>query len=282
MTIFEAKQQMRFHKSLLIFILLVASHTAKAQIVDTLVDVGNYRLHFKIIKGNDTQILFESGGGITAAQWDSIITPVHKFTGATLITYDRQGFGTSDIDTANYTILNEIKGLEIGLTKLGYDNRPMILVGHSLGAFYNRVYASRNIDLVKGIIMLDPRIPSHADTDFARTVNKSLDLVTLRRESLSLYYVLTNMESTSDFVRRTTIKPGLPILNVMAERGPFDLAADNKRFQLDQIAFVKEGSNRKLLHAKGSSHNIPMDQPELVLNEIVSFYKKYISKYIPK
>jgi pimeloyl-ACP methyl ester carboxylesterase len=248
----------------------------RSQVLDTLVDIGTYKLHFKVIKGNNAQILFESGGGITLAQWDSIIIPVHRLTGATVITYDRQGFGTSGLDTANYTILNEVKGLETGLRKLGYDSKSSLLVGHSLGAFYSRVYASRNTGLVRGIVMLDPRIPSDGDMAFARSVNKSLDSITLKRESIGLYYVLSNMERAIDFVSNTVIKPGLPILNIMAETGPFDSISDNERFQSDQRSFVKEGSNRMLLLAKGSTHNIPLDQPQLVIDQILSFYKKHL------
>lgn len=267
---------MKFRRSLMFLILLLTSHIVRSQVLDTLVDIGTYKLHFKVIKGNNAQILFESGGGITLAQWDSIIIPVHRLTGATVITYDRQGFGTSGLDIANYTILNEVKGLETGLRKLGYGSKSTLLVGHSLGAFYCRVYASRNAELVRGMVMLDPRIPSDGDMAFARVVNKSFDSTTLKRESIGLYYVLSNMERAINFVRNTVINPGLPILNIMAETGPFDSISDNERFQSDQRSFVKEGSNRMLLHAKGSTHNIPLDQPQLVIDQIVSFYKKHL------
>lgn len=265
-------------KLLLGLLLFLSSHGVGAQVIDTLIDVGRYKLHFKIIKGNSTEILFESGGGISLAQWDSIVTPVHKLTGATIITYDRQGFGNSSMDTANYTILNEIKGLETGLRKLGYGSKPTLLVGHSLGAFYTRVYASRNIGHTKGIVMLDPRIPSVADRAFARSVYELLDTAALKKESFSLYYVLANMERNSEFVSLTPIKPRLPILNVMAETGPFDSLSDNERFQSEQRSFVKEGTNRVLVRAKGSTHNIPLDQPQLVIEQIVSSYRKYLDQ----
>lgn len=111
------------------------------------------------------------------------------------------------------------------------------------------VYASRNVAPTKGIVMLDPRIPSFADMAFARSVYLSLDSITVKKESLALYYVLANMERNSDFVRRTPNKPGLPILNIMAETGPFDSVSDNERFQSDQKSFVIEGPNRMLLQA---------------------------------
>lgn len=249
---------------------------ATSQVVDTLVDIGTTKLHFRIVKGNKSVILFESGGALTLAQWDSIVTPVQTATGATIITYDRQGFGGSTIDTANYTILNEVKGFETGLKALGYENKRMIIVAHSLGASYARVYTSRHASSVKGIIMLDPRIPSLGDLAFARNFNKSLDHEALKKESVVGYYLLTNMERTIEFVRSTKFNLDLPILVIMAETGPSNSATNNERFQADQRNFVKESNKRSLLHAKGSSHNIPLDQPQLVINETIAFYKKYV------
>jgi pimeloyl-ACP methyl ester carboxylesterase len=264
---------MKLRNILLRYLLLGVYHEASSQIVDTLVDVVTCKLHFRIAKGNTNLILFESGGGLTITQWDSISVPIHRATGATLISYDHQGFGNSTIDTANYNILNEVKSLETGLRKLGYDKKPLIIVSHSLGAFYARVYTSRNANLVKGIIMLDPRIPSPGDIAFARNVTKSLNHATLKKESLAMYYLLINMERTIGFVKGTKLKSKLPILDIMAETGPFELTSDNERFKSDQRTFVMQGSNRTLLYAKGSTHNIPLDQPQLVINEIISFYK---------
>ena len=198
-----------FSKILLAIAVAVTSQQIKAQSVDTLIDVGAYKLHFKVIKGSGTAILFESGGGINASQWDKLTDSIYKATGATLITYDREGFGKSGIDTSNYTITNEVKGLETGLAKLGYANSSMILVSHSLGAFYSTVYASRHPMLVKALIMLDPRIPSDEDRVFARRtyqqVKKSYNLTTLKSSDLALFYVFKTMVANEYEVARHAI-----------------------------------------------------------------------------
>lgn len=107
-----------------------------------------------MIKGERTPILFESGGGQDALQWDSIATIVHQRLKATVITYDRAGFGQSSLDTLDYTILQEIKSLESALQKFGFSNEKLLLVGHSLGGFYNRVYAARHCSLTKYVDQL--------------------------------------------------------------------------------------------------------------------------------
>lgn len=259
------------------FILLLAAN-ANAQLMDTVVNVKANNLHFKIYKGKNSPILFESGGGLDASQWDSIAIVVHKQLQATIITYDRAGFGKSSLDTANYTILQEIESLEAALENFGYLDAKFLLVGHSLGGFYNRVFAARHPEQVKGIIFLDPRIPSYEDMKFARNIFQTYRREDFEPDNMSLYYLLANMEHTSNYVRQIPLSPDIPILDIMAEIGPFNDAIDNERFKADQRTMVNESKNRRLLLAEGSSHNIPYDKPDLVIDEILEFYRKYLSK----
>lgn len=266
-------------KTYIIATLILFSNFNKsyAQTIDTLIDVGTCSLHIKVIKGNAKTILFESGGALGASQRDIISTRAHNILNATVITYDRQGSGKSDIDTNQYNILNEVKSLEFALTKLGYGNSDMLLVSHSLGAFYSMLYANRNPHLIKGIMMFDPRIASRADMRFARQVYKKLDRKQFKKEESWLYYVLAAMESNSNIVRKISLEETIPILDVMAEFGPFDSKQENERFQLSQKDFVKRKQNATLLYLKGTSHNIPQDKPEVVINEIVKFYKYHLN-----
>lgn len=258
-------------------ILLLAAGAVHAQLLDTLIDLGSCQLHFKILKGTYSPILFEFGGGLDASQWDSIATAVHQGLDATVITYDRSGFGKSSLDTAHNDILQEIKNLELGLQKLGYRDANFILVGHSLGGFYNRVFTARHSNQVKGIVLLDPRIPSLGDMKFARDYSQTLNRKDYEPDYLSLYYLLANMERTSNYVRQVPMPASIPILDIMAETGPFDKESDNERFKKDQQNFIQAGKNRNLLLAKGSSHNIPRDQPGLVIEQIIDFYRKHIT-----
>jgi len=107
--------------SILLFVIFNC-FSVQAQTIDTLIDVGGYKLHFDIIKGKGIPILFEAGGGEDATTWKKIIHPIAERTATTLITYDRAGFGKSTFDTARHGILNGMTGLETALKKLGYDH----------------------------------------------------------------------------------------------------------------------------------------------------------------
>lgn len=265
-------------KYLFFAVLSILTVNAEAQLIDTLINVNPYTLHFRILKGENPPILFETGGAMEASQWDSIATVLNQELGATVITYDRAGFGKSTLDTNNYTILREIISLEMALENFGYGNVNIFLVGHSLGGFYNRVYAARNSTRVKGIVLLDPRIPSYEDMRFARNYFKSMNRKDYDPNYISLYHLLANMERNSNYVRQIPFPVQIPILNIMAEKGPFDDDKENKRFQDDQRKLVESAKNRRLIVVNGSSHNIPYDKPGLVIKEIAEFYKDLLKK----
>ncbi|KAA6438747.1 alpha/beta hydrolase [Dyadobacter flavalbus] len=265
---------MKLLKQLIILLLVTVS--AKGQALDTLIDAHPFKLHFKILKEENPPILFESGGGLDASQWDSIAVAVHRQAKATVITYDRAGFGSSSLDTANFNILQEVKSLEAALEKLGYQEANFLLVGHSLGAFYNRVFAARHSRQIKGIVFLDPRIPSYKDMQFARNIFQAYSRKDFEPDHLSLYHLLANMERTSDYVRQIPLSDDIPILDIMAEIGPFQDLKENERFKADQHNLVKGYKNRRLILAEGSSHNIPDNKPELVIKEVVDFYRRHL------
>lgn len=91
--------------------------SAYSQKVDTSVDVGGYKIHFTLIKGKGTPILFEVGGGNDGTVWDGIVKSIADVTKAPIILYDRRGLGRSSKDSSNIGIENEVKGLNNGLTK---------------------------------------------------------------------------------------------------------------------------------------------------------------------
>lgn len=129
-------------KITLVLFCVLAVSLAKAQNIDTLVDVGGHKLHFNIIKGSGTPILFESGNGDDGSIWQPILNDIYKATGATLITYDRAGLGKSDFDPNRIGLLNEIKDLELALNKLGY-SKKIFIVCHSFGGFYSALFTYR-------------------------------------------------------------------------------------------------------------------------------------------
>jgi pimeloyl-ACP methyl ester carboxylesterase len=146
------------HLILLCFFATSTYFSTQAQTIDTLVTINKQQLHFKIIPGNGTPILFEAGNGDDASVWQALLAPIHEQTGAPLIVYDRAGLGQSSIDTNTISFKREVKHLERALRKLGYQNK-LFVVSHSFGAFYTSLLANRNKRRIQGAVYIDPALP---------------------------------------------------------------------------------------------------------------------------
>ena len=89
--------QMR-HFHFIFLVIFFLSFSLRAQTLDTLVDVRGYKMHFNILKGEATPILFEAGAGSDGSVWNHILEKIYEVTGTTLITYDRSRFGQSELN----------------------------------------------------------------------------------------------------------------------------------------------------------------------------------------
>ncbi|WP_237274438.1 alpha/beta fold hydrolase [Tenacibaculum ovolyticum] len=252
-----------------------------AQIKDTLVDVGKYKLHFNIIKGNGAPILFESGSGNDATVWNDIIQPIAEITGATVITYDRAGLGKSviksdEVNPNRNGILENVKALEKGMKVLGYDN-DIILVAHSLGGFYSTLFASRNKEKVKGAVFIDASLASFYTDSFVNKLNGVISdelLNKFRAEKIGLYYEVKNIENSLKLLKNTYFPSSVPVIDLVASNpyNPFKNEEDKNRWIKGHQNFVENLPNRELLIINSTSHFAFRDNPNLIINQVVKAY----------
>lgn len=265
-------------KFLLFFFLSLTLH---AQSLDTLVDVGGYHMHFKLLKGEGTPILFEAGAGNDGAIWDNILEKIHQVTGTTLITYDRSGFGTSELNPnlkndSDFGIANGMKELETGLSKLGFD-KEIILVPHSYGGFYTTLYASRHPDKVKYVVRIDANLVG-VYTDEVLKIMAAEQASPKRPETLGIYYLVKNYPETVQVLRKIDFPSNVPVIDIISpiNRGfPDEYWALIKKVHKD---FVDAESNRVELIAEGSGHYIFKDNPGLIINTIIKAYSETLDE----
>lgn len=254
------------------------TNSGRCQNIDTLIDVGGYRLFFHIIKGKGMPILFENGSGADVTIWDTILKPLADITHATLITYDRAGFGKSELDSTNqdinkHGILNGIEGLETGLKKLGYDGNIM-LVACSFGGFCATLYAARHPAIVKTAVWIDINhvswfINSFVDTEMnERKRNSEI----IKNRSLSLYYQQLNLQNTIELMRKTPFPPTIPAIDLVSEFN-FPDSISSARWRDCHRQFAAAQPNREGITAHGCRHVIFQDNPLLVIGAIVKAYE---------
>ncbi|OPG96019.1 alpha/beta hydrolase [Chryseobacterium mucoviscidosis] len=119
-----------------------------------LVETGGYKLHIHQ-QGNGTPtIIMEAGSGETSLSWREI--PLELAKHATVVTYDRAGYAWSESAPSERTGANIVKELHDALEKEGIRG-PYIMVGHSLGGMYARLFTQTYIREIQGLVLIDAR-----------------------------------------------------------------------------------------------------------------------------
>lgn len=238
-----------------------------AQTIDTIINVGNEQhLHFTIIKGKEAPILFESGLGNGADVWKDISKQIADVTGATIITYDRLSYGQEQ-KHFEVGIETEIKALETALQKLGYADKNIMLVGHSLGGMYNSYYASRHSQNVKAVVLID-------DANIC-SLSSYFKMPGVDKNEMVNKYIIDILNT----VTKNPMPKNIPLTDILAADHTDDNGNMDTMWRDCHKNFVADSPTRNLLPAYGVGHDIHKDNPLLVINAIVSLYAENL---IPK
>ena len=263
----------------LLFICLCLPFTISAQTLDTLVTIATAKLHFTIYHGKGTPIVFEAGNGDDSNVWRPILNEIHQKTGATLITYDRAGLGSSEIDTLTISFQKEIDNLNQALKVLS-PFEDYFLVAHSFGGYYASAFANLENTKIKGGVFIDAATPCMFTESWSKAYRASLPKEAwdvLKQKRTGLYHVLQKLPEISRYMANRYIGPSIPVTVVAAEHIPGKNTLKTAQERTQWIQCLKEfgqGSNRKYVFAKGASHRVWKERPDLVIQEIVSLYKK--------
>lgn len=118
-----------------------------------MVDVGGYRLHINCQgdhEDNTPTVVMEAAE--FSLSWALVQSEVAGFT--RVCTYDRAGLGWSEAGPDPRTATNIVKELHTLLEQSGVEP-PYVLVGHSKGGMYVRMYAHEYPGEVVGVVLVD-------------------------------------------------------------------------------------------------------------------------------
>ena len=118
----------------------------------TLVDVDGCRLHVQTSGRGLPSVVLESGLGGMSSAWGWIQPETAKFS--RVVSYDRAGLGWSGPDPFPKTAALAARRLRGALLHSRVPP-PYVLVGHSMGGLFIRVFADLFPDEVAGMVLLD-------------------------------------------------------------------------------------------------------------------------------
>jgi pimeloyl-ACP methyl ester carboxylesterase len=137
-------------------------------------------------------VLLESGFGAGAFAWGQVQPILARRTH--VCSYDRAGYGFSDVGPMPRDGAAIARDLDAALRKAG-ERGPFVIVGHSAGGLYARLFAARRHKDAAGLVLVDTSVPFQ-DRRFAAVfgANVSGDLEGPRRRPAAC---LTAAESGS-------------------------------------------------------------------------------------
>jgi pimeloyl-ACP methyl ester carboxylesterase len=122
-------------------------------------DVGGYKMHINCTGQGSPAVILESGLGDTFISYRKVQPQIAQF--ARVCSYDRAGIGYSDSSRQPRT--SKVMATELhALLHAAEIAPPYIVVGHSLGGFNMRLYASLFRNEVAGMVLIDA---SHPDQE---------------------------------------------------------------------------------------------------------------------
>ena len=125
-----------------------------------MIDVGDHRLYIECAGSGGPAVILQAGLGASSSSWTGIAQAVAATT--TVCTYDRAGHGRSDEAAGPQDGIALAADLHTLLERAGVAG-PYVIVGHSSGGPYVRVFAAHYPDEIAGMVLLDAQ-PADAFT----------------------------------------------------------------------------------------------------------------------
>lgn len=219
--------------------------------------------------------MLDAGGGEDSSYWDALVPRLSRATGSRIITYDRAGMGASDEVPGAWDPQAAARDLQGGLHELGV-TREVVLVSHSQAGEVATYFTRTNPGVVAGSVLVDANVPQFfTDEQVRRLVALTAPQIEELKKQPSTKVNRQLIATAEDFgpthqaYHRVSWPDDVPVTYVVSEKTPFDGSPqDAQRWRDAAAAFVGDVPHRTLVTAGGSSHDVPLDQPAVVLEEV--------------
>ncbi|HUT81678.1 MAG TPA: alpha/beta fold hydrolase [Candidatus Bathyarchaeia archaeon] len=245
---------------------------------DKFVDIGTHKLRVILSDiESDYTIVLESGGGMSSEAYQEIQDTLAAQTKIRVMSYDRSGFGQSELGPDKFTALDEVKTLKKCLKILGFKNK-FILVGHSYGGLLVQLFTLQYPELVNGLVLIDPMNVKFVDRfglDNLNAVTPYFENPTKNDEKAGNRMV-DCFPIALETMRGKELPIEVPIKLITAGNPPLS----NNIWSECHQEIVKNSEKHELLIAKGNSHMIVAENPKLVLTTIIELVNEIKSEKI--
>ncbi|WP_432185218.1 alpha/beta fold hydrolase [Streptomyces tendae] len=189
--------------------------------------------------------------------------------------YDRLGEGESDKPAKGE--LQTMNDAGVLLTKLLdhlAGDRPVVLAGHSLGGYIAARYTPDHTDRVKGLVLLDATVP-HLTRDMKRTIPADATGASAQARDGAIGGNAGQNPEQFVIADGPVHSAGDIPVEILKHESQYSVvpeyeAALEKMWADGQQEWLKLSTDSKVTTAKGSSHYIHTDRPDLALKAVQS------------
>jgi formylglycine-generating enzyme required for sulfatase activity/pimeloyl-ACP methyl ester carboxylesterase len=236
------------------------------------VDVGGHRLYIHCSGTGVPAVILEAGFNDVGATWSQVQPEVARVS--RVCSYDRAGLGRSDRVSEPGNSQQAAHQLHTLLENAGIQG-PYVLVGHSLGGLYMRLFADRYREQVAGLVLVDSSHPDQYRRSAAVLPPESPD----ESESVKFYRDWFTTATPDPTLKPELFQAGsLGDLPLAVLTAPNKQRADDVPTELNdkfnqiwvelQVELAQLSSNSTHIIAEESGHFIQHDQPDLVIGAI--------------
>ncbi|HWD62374.1 MAG TPA: alpha/beta hydrolase [Humibacter sp.] len=242
---------------------------------------NGHKIAFHVTAGHQPAIVLEAGGGNDSTYWKHLVPQLSKSTGSEIITYDQAGMGRSESVSGPYSARDAASDLAAGLKSLGITH-DAVLVPHSEAGEVATYLLNDDPGLVAGAVLVDASLPQfYTPEETARVVAANAPGVAalekqkkLTKADRQLIAMAANYGPAHTAYHQLSWPADVPAIAIVSASTPFPTALDAARWRDAQAEFVKAApADRRLVTAAHSSHDIPLDRPALVIDEVKQMLK---------
>ena len=236
------------------------------------VDVGGHALQLLVGGQGSPAVIFEGGFGTGIVSWSTVQKDVAAF--AQTVSYDRAGIGQSELGPKPRSAKQIATELHMALEKAGV-KPPYVLVGHSFGGIYNRVFADMYPREVAGMVLIDPSQESFNDW----LKKNAPDRVKAQQSDISkagegVQAEFAAVDTSYEQARGAKVPQGIPV-TVLTATEDESMPAEARKLWIEkhkEWAATIPASNHIVVEKAG--HFIQAQQPALVLDAIKEVVKR--------